>query len=835
MWLRIIVCPVLLAAATALAQQPVSAITGDPLSCFQMDGPGTLSVVDVTGEPFQKALHIETPVYSGNLYDIRARCYSTSTANQGDVMVATFWMRTVSSQSGTGYTMFDVEKGQSPYSKSILWPTRTGSDWEMKQVPFVMAETYPSSNGATANGYNIDFWVTFEPQVIEIGGLTVLNYGPNYPLSNLGLSLQPYDGHDPNASWRAAAAARIEQIRKADIVAVVHDANGNPLPGATVHVKMKRHAFPFGTSISSIGLLVQSDDAEKYRNAVRTLFNSAVIENDLKWPIWETTGNSVALPALDWLSQNGLTNLRGHNLIWPSKPNLPPDVVSMLNQPVVDQNALRARIQSHFADIMGATHGKLTDWDVLNEPYTNTDVQGVLGDDEMAAWFKQARAIDLSVKLYLNDFGFLESGGYDILHQDALYNHIIPTILASGDLDGIGMQAHFDVSLTPPERVIEILDRFAKFGKDIKITEFDVTTTDEQLQADYTRDFLTAVFSHPAVKGFTVWGFYEGAEWSPEAAMIRGDWTTKPNYDVWMNLVYKQWWTDVTGTTGADGTFRTRGFLGDYDIDVTTNNAMQTLPLTVTSPGPNYLLMGKQSAGALTAAGVVNAASFRGGSIAPGETIEIWGSNFGPAAPAFSNYDSSGQLPTSVGDTRVLINGSPAPVGRVLPGRVTAIVPYAASGNATIQVQYLGTVTNAVTVPVQPASPGIFCYYGGSSQAVVVNDLPDGTTSLNTADHPVPRGSYVTIYVTGVGQITPAEIVGMRPAAGSDLQPVLPLVVKFGDSQASCPYNWIGLVDAGVTQINACVPDNAPTGSAIPLSVTIGGIAAQTGVTIAIR
>ncbi|MGH9663633.1 MAG: endo-1,4-beta-xylanase [Bryobacteraceae bacterium] len=832
---KIIELSLVLAAGGAFAQQPASVLPGDPLGCFQMDGPGALTIVDVSGQPFQKAMHIRTPVYSGNLYDIRARCYATSPANQGDVMVATFWMRTVSSQGGTGYTMFDVEKGREPYTKSILWPTSAGSDWEMKQIPFVMAETYASSDGRSADGYNIDFWVTFEPQEIEIGGLTVLNYGPNYPLSNLGLSLEPYDGHEPDAPWRTAAAARIEQIRKADIVAVVHDANGYPIPDATVHVKMKRHAFPFGSSVSSLGLIVQSGDGDKYRNAVRTLFNSAVIENDLKWPVWESTGKDVALPALDWLGQNGLTNLRGHNLIWPSKANLPADVAGMLNQPIVDQAALRARIQSHFADVMGATRGKLTDWDVLNEPYTNTDVQAGLGDGEMAAWFQQARKIDPSVKLYLNDFGFLESGGYDLLHQDALYNHIIPTVLARGDLDGIGMQAHFDVSLTTPTRVLEILDRFAKFGKDIKITEFDVSTTDEQLQADYTRDFLTAVFSHPAVKGFTMWGFYEGAEWSPTAAMIRSDWTTKPNYDVWMDLVYKQWWTDVIGTTGADGAFRTRGFLGDYDVDVTTTGGVQTVPLTVASPGPNYVLAGKQSAGTLTAAGVVNAASFRGGSVAPGETIEIWGAGFGPAAPVFASYYSKRRLPTSIGDTRVLMNGVPAAVGRVLPGRVTAIVPYALSGAASIQVQYLGTTTTAVTIPSRPAAPGIFCNSGGAGQAVLVNDLADGTTSLNSASNPAPRGSYVTLYITGVGQTTPPGVEGLRPAGGSYPQPALPVIVKFGDSESDCAYNWAGLVDAGITQINARVPDGAPVGNAVPLSVTAGGVAAQAGVTVAIR
>jgi uncharacterized protein (TIGR03437 family) len=37
-----------------------------------------------------------------------------------------------------------------------------------------------------------------------------------------------------------------------------------------------------------------------------------------------------------------------------------------------------------------------------------------------------------------------------------------------------------------------------------------------------------------------------------------------------------------------------------------------------------------------------------------------------------------------------------------------------------------------------------------------------------------------------------------------------------------------------VTQVNACVPAGAPAGDAVPLEVTVGGISAQSGVTVRI-
>ena len=226
------------------------------------------------------------------------------------------------------------------------------------------------------------------------------------------------------------------------------------------------------------------------------------------------------------------------------------------------------------------------------------------------------------------------------------------------------------------------------------------------MQADYTRDFLTACFSHPAIKGFMIWGFWEGAHWEPPAAMIRRDWSTKPNYDAWNDLIYRQWWTDTSGVTESDGTFRTRGFLGDYAIEVTIDGVTKTYPLSISSnTQPAFLNLGKTVAGAIAANGVVNAASFRGGAIAPGEIVTIYGSGFGPAVLAAAQY-TDGQLPASVGETRVLFDGAAAPMIYSSAGQVSAIVPYAASETVQVQVEYQGIATAPLPVAVTAAAPG---------------------------------------------------------------------------------------------------------------------------------
>ena len=90
-------------------------------------------------------------------------------------------------------------------------------------------------------------------------------------------------------------------------------------------------------------------------------------------------------------------------------------------------------------------------------------------------------------------------------------------------------------------------------------------------QADYTRDFMTVMFSHPNVAGIQFWGFGEGAHWKPEAALYREDWSEKPNLLAYRELVFNQWWTSETGVTGKDGAFTSRGFLGRHLATVTLN------------------------------------------------------------------------------------------------------------------------------------------------------------------------------------------------------------------------------------------------------------------------
>jgi hypothetical protein len=74
----------------------------------------------------------------------------------------------------------------------------------------------------------------------------------------------------------------------------------------------------------------------------------------------------------------------------------------------------------------------------------------------------------------------------------------------------MGMQGHMGASPTGIPSIQAALQCYSYAFPDlnIRVTEFTVDTDDEDLQADYTRDFYTMLFSHPEVVSVQFWGFW---------------------------------------------------------------------------------------------------------------------------------------------------------------------------------------------------------------------------------------------------------------------------------------------------------------------------------------
>ena len=232
---------------------------------------------------------------------------------------------------------------------------------------------------------------------------------------------------------------------------------------------------------------------------------------------------------------------------------------------------------------------------------------------------------------------------------------------------------------------------------------------------------------------------------------------------------------------------------------------------------------------------VANAASFVGGSLAPGEIVDIAGSGLGPDTLVVGQLDSAGQLARELGGAKVKVNGIDAPINYVSGTQIQAVVPYelAGSQSAIVTVEYLGQVSNAFQIAVDTTAPGIFTH----NQTGTGPAGWDASFNPVAAYNPISKGGLLVLYVTGEGQTYPKGVTGHVNSTELDQLPVpvlRPTVMIDGQ-----PANWtfaggVSGTPAGVMQLNVQVPMIVRAGN-LPITVTIGNNSTQSGVTVWVK
>ncbi|MBI3664985.1 MAG: carboxypeptidase regulatory-like domain-containing protein [Acidobacteria bacterium] len=235
--------------------------------------------------------------------------------------------------------------------------------------------------------------------------------------------------------------------------------------------------------------------------------------------------------------------------------------------------------------------------------------------------------------------------------------------------------------------------------------------------------------------------------------------------------------------------------------------------------------------------GVVSAASyaFAGGAAVPGEIVSIFGVGMGPASGVQAGLDFiTGRLSAQVAGVVVTFNGVRAPLYFVRQDQINAQVPFEMAGqsSANVIVSYQSVGSAPVAIPLGQARPGIFTKdSSGKGQGAILNQ--DGTVA--DSNHPASRGSVITVYATGQGEIQP-------PLATGELAPRSTLSVvtqaksaTMGGRPAALLFAGMAPDYAGLLQVNLAVPADAPVGPNVPVVLNIGGISSPGGVTIAVR
>ena len=206
-------------------------------------------------------------------------------------------------------------------------------------------------------------------------------------------------------------------------------------------------------------------------------------------------------------------------------------------------------------------------------------------------------------------------------------------------------------------------------------------------------------------------------------------------------------------------------------------------------------------------------------SVAPGQLLTLFGNDLAPDAP----FTPPGGVAPSTANFGITFNGTPAPILYSSAGQINIQVPYEIAGLSTVQMQItdnqttlplseshtLGVVARQPSIFLSPAAlesqyPGYsFCNNlpTNAEAALVLN--ADGT--VNSCANPAVAGSTVTLFVNGLGQVSPALATGaIEPSPAIPLTPAVTanqsnLASAFTATTSTIPGSISGIAQLQVT------------------------------------
>ncbi len=242
----------------------------------------------------------------------------------------------------------------------------------------------------------------------------------------------------------------------------------------------------------------------------------------------------------------------------------------------------------------------------------------------------------------------------------------------------------------------------------------------------------------------------------------------------------------------------------------------------------------------ISSGGLVSAASFNSQPQPAGAIVALFGTNLAGATTKASTVP----LPTTLGGVTVRLNGVAAPLFFVSPLQINFQIPWELQwqAQASLTVESGGVSSTPMPITLGPFQPAIFTTnMQGSGQGAI---LLSGTAVVAApagalpGSQPAPRSSanrpsFVEIYATGLGAVTNTPPSG-SPSPVSPLSTTILPTVTIGSVPATVTFSGLAPGYVGLYQVNVQVPAGAPVGDAVPVVLTIGGVASNT-VTMAVQ
>jgi endo-1,4-beta-xylanase len=372
-------------------------------------------------------------------------------------------------------------------------------------------------------------------------------------------------------------AESIRQNRFHEYTVTVGDAR-------TATVKQVDHEFYFGSNIFGMVRGLHHGNLTDYEQAIRKVWNFGTLP--FYWgryePVEGEPDEENVMRAARWARDKGLTT-KGHPLCWHTV------CADWLLQ--YDNDTILKKQLDRITRDVSLYAGVIDMWDVINEvvimprfnKYDNavTRICNHVGPVELTLQvFRAAREANPDAILLINDFD---------LSND--YKALITELLDRGcPIDVIGLQSHQHSGYDGADYTLEVIDRFAGFGKplhftettilsghpvppdlddlnDYQVAEWPSTPDDEERQAEQVAEYYSVIFSRPETAALVWWDLQDGNWLNAPAGLLRRDLSPKPAFERVTRLIKDEWWfAEQELPTASDGAIHFTGAAGRYQI-----------------------------------------------------------------------------------------------------------------------------------------------------------------------------------------------------------------------------------------------------------------------------
>jgi len=383
--------------------------------------------------------------------------------------------------------------------------------------------------------------------------------------------------------------------RKASVKLQIITENGSPAANQDVKISQKNHKFLFGVGgFESVELAGGKPDGSALDETRKSHLEDKLgklfsLNNFATLPFYigryepeEGKPDEMRLKAgARWFKEKNIET-KGHPLCWHTV--CADWLMKYSNEEIF--NKVIARIERDVSIFAGL----IDIWDVINEvvimpifdKYDNavTRICKEYGQVKIVKEvFEAAKRANPNAVLLLNDFDM--SKDYEILIDKCLQAGI--------PIDVIGLQSHQHQGYWGADKVHDVLSRFSRFGLPLHFTENTLISGDlmpahivdlndwqvdewptnpagEERQKREILEMYDILFAHPQVHAITTWSGGDNAWLHAPAGFLRTDNSEKPSYIALKEKIHKEWHTELSVRTDADGYVNIEGFKGAYEV-----------------------------------------------------------------------------------------------------------------------------------------------------------------------------------------------------------------------------------------------------------------------------